>query len=262
MRLFLETDRDWFLRVIDNSWFNPDNLNTYIQQLSLFINPRRHIVIKGHLIPYYFESFQIPIMHGSTPILMSRAAVRHILGHFPKLCGTRHWSTDDLTLSLIVNRSFEAISDWDDVHFVGENPLNSTFGDQWNLHSSTHFRHFKTICSQKNRYLKPLKKIVGVHIADGNRAWREVIEMANENWFPEDLMLEYSQGKGYLFCLDRNEAVRLSSIKYLKKRTPRLEIDDEKLRFSKRELERWGFKTFLHSHGNQKGNMVQSFLDQ
>jgi hypothetical protein len=55
MRYFLTTGLPWFLRAIDDSWFNPDNLYTFIRQLSSFLDPRQHVVIKAHMGPNFLH---------------------------------------------------------------------------------------------------------------------------------------------------------------------------------------------------------------
>jgi hypothetical protein len=242
MRYFLTTKSAWFLRAIDDSWFNPDNLYLFIRQLLTFINPHQHIVIKGHMSPDFLHNYGRAYLHGGSPILMSRAAVIHALQYFPETCGAPLYPADDTTFSLIVNRSFPKLLDWADVRFAGalDSATNSTFRKQWSMLVRSHFVGFNQTCSSNGVYRKPLKRIVGVHSLGGVLQWREIVELASLSWFPNDLLLEYRGEKEYELCVNKSEAERLASVEYLKKVTPILKIDDVELRYSIEDLLNWG----------------------
>jgi hypothetical protein len=151
MRMFLKGNANWFLRAIDDSWFNPYNLKVLIQQLESFVNPHLHVVIKSHNSPVYNENWKVAFMQGGAPTLMSRAAVRHAIMTFLSVCRDKHWSTDDLALTLIANRSFRSAGAWGDVRFAGATSPNSKteFRREWDLHKATRFQSFQKSCAIK-----------------------------------------------------------------------------------------------------------------
>jgi hypothetical protein len=238
MSYFLTTGLPWFLRAIDDSWFNPGNLYTFIQQLSSFLDPHQHVVIKAHMGPNYFQIWGKPFLQGGAPTLMSRAAVIHVLRYFPWICGSRPFPADDTALDIIVNRTFLSMLNWADVRFAGAvtGRPNAMFLKQYNLHADSHFASFNRSCRPNAYLLKTVKKIVGVHSWGGIMQWRKIVELANSNWFPEDLMFDYRLPDGYELCLDKKEAGRLGSLEYLKAVTPRLNINDPYLNYSVRDL--------------------------
>jgi hypothetical protein len=244
MRFFLEREVNWFFRAIDDGWFNPYNLHTFVQQLESFIDPDRHVVIKGIDNPLFTELWNTAYMQGGAPILMSRAAVQHALSTFSGVCGDPHWPADDTALTLIANRTFESSTAWGDVRFSGDIWCSSEmkFHEQWALHSPTHFRLFDTLCSSKSRYLQPLKVLVGSHTCGGNSAWRQLVEQASADWFPEDLMSEFTSREHYKFCKNNSQHRRLASTAYLQSVTPWLDIANPILNFSVADLWTWGFE--------------------
>jgi hypothetical protein len=245
MRYFLTTGLPWFLRAIDDSWFNPDNLYTFIRQLSSFLDPFQHVVIKAHMGPDYLHKWGKPFLQGGSPTLMSRAAVLHVLRYFPLICGSEPFPTDDTVLDLIVNRTFTSVLNWADVRFAGavNAHTNSMFRRQYDLHIGSHFALFNRSCSPKGILLKILKRIVGVHSWGGIMQWRKIVEMASSNWFPEALMFEYQPYDGYQLCVNEKEAARLGSVEYLKRVTPLLNVNDPDLNYSVLDLLKWSLKT-------------------
>jgi hypothetical protein len=244
MRTFLAMDIPWFLRAIDDSWFNPGNLHIYINQMSSFLDPFRHVVIKAHMGPNFLVRWGITFLQGGAPILMSRAAVRHVLPHFSNVCGSRHWPADDITLCLIVNRSFPLFWQWADVHFAGAISAHrdSAFALAWWAHVTTHFVAFNQSCRLPPLLARPLKTLVGVHSWGGLEPWRHLVESCSDSWFPENLLFEYCTREGYRICRDSREARRLMSVQYLESVTPKLSIGDPSLNFSLADLWQWGFE--------------------
>jgi hypothetical protein len=242
MRYFLTTSRGWFLRAIDDSWFNPDNLYTLVQQLSTFLNPRKHVVMKGHAAPDFVLQWGRVYLQGGAPILLSRAAVIHVLQYFPPICGLPFFPSDDTTFGLIANRSFPSLTDWGDVRWAAtiNSAQDTVFIRQWDSHVGSYFRSFNEVCSQNAIYLKPLNKIIGVHTVNGIVQGRQIVEMASLNWFPQDLMFEYQYPQGYVLCRNKTEEIRLASMDYLKEVTPLLTIAD--LNYSMKDLRKWGDK--------------------
>jgi hypothetical protein len=244
MRAFLRNKTSWFLRAIDDSWFNPYNMNILIRQLESFVDPWSHVVIKSHDSPVYNEKWNVAYMQGGAPTLMSRAAVQHVLSTFSGVCGDQHWPCDDTTLTLIANRSFQSSAAWGDVRFADAMSRNrkTTFQREWNLHNPTHFQFFDRPCSVKARYLKPLKVMVGAHTRGGVESWRKLVEQVSLSWFPQHLLLEFPGRHNYVMCVNISQATYLASDKYLKATTPLLAIQDPRLNFSLAELWRWGFE--------------------
>jgi hypothetical protein len=244
MNAFLSSNLSWFFRAIDDSWFNPDNLYNLIQQLSTFINPREHVVIKGHLAANWLDDFDRAYLQGGSPTLMSRAAVIHVLRYFPHICGSRWYPADDAALGLIANRSFASILNWGDVHFTGPAlpHVNYTFESQWRLHQKSHFSSFNQSCNPRSSDFKPLKQMVGVHTQGGIQEWKELAVTAHSTSLPDGLIMEYIRPNMYMLCLNHSEAIRLRSLEYLKEITPPLRLDDQRLQYSVTELLNWGRK--------------------
>jgi hypothetical protein len=171
MRAFLEKGMTWFLRAIDDSWFNPYNLYGLIQQLESFIDPHSHIVIKSHDDPVFNKRWNMAFMQGGSPTLMSRAAVQHSLSTFLGVCGDEHWPADDVALTLIANRSFQSATTWGDVRFADATSTSAKtrFAREWGLHRPTRFRFFSKPCSSKTRHLKPLKVMIGAQTREDFR---------------------------------------------------------------------------------------------
>jgi hypothetical protein len=244
MRFFLKGEINWFLRAIDDSWFNPDNLYRFVEQLESFLDPYSHVIIKSQDCPTIIERWDMSYMQGGAPILMSRAAVRHIASTFSSVCGSSQWPADDAALTLIVNRTFISSSAWGDVRFVSEpwNVRNIKARDQWNIHSSTHFQFLNMSCSLHSHYLRPLKVLVGAHTCGVKPFWRNLVELVSLRWFPDDLLLEYSKNESYVICRSPFYANLLASITYLKAVTPLITITDPRLNFTVPELWKWGFE--------------------
>jgi hypothetical protein len=243
MRLFLETESPWFIRVIDDSWFNPGNLYKYVWQLSAFCDPFQHVVIKGHMDPYFLQHWGFTFLQGGAPILMSRAGVQHVLAYFLQICGTAYWPADDITIGLIVNRTFESFSHWADVHFAGAIPSGkSTFHREWDLGVRAHFSGVSRSCDRSHAFQKPLKDLIGVHSWGGIRQWRSLVELCTSPWFPDDLMFEYLGDRGYTMCRDPSEVLRFRSQSFLESHTPKLVIGSPFLNFSVCDLWEWGFQ--------------------
>jgi hypothetical protein len=219
-------------------------LHGLIQQLESFIDPRSHVVIKGHDYPIFNENWNMAFMQGGSPILMSQAAVQHGLSTFLGVCGDKHWPNDDVALTLIANRSFQSANAWGDVRFAGAitKSARTRFAREWSLHSRTAFRFFNTTCSLETGYLKPLKVMVGVHTKGGVLSWRSLIEQVSFNWFPKHLLLEFSRRDHYVMCANLSRATDLASDEYLKGVTPLLDFHDPYLNFTVMELYNWGFE--------------------
>jgi hypothetical protein len=243
MHLFLQGRNNWFLRAIDDSWFNPYNLQLLIRQLESFIDPRSHVVIKSHYEPRFYRRWNVAFLHGGSPTLMSRSAVQHSLPLFYPACSDSHWRADDLALTLIANRSFSLSSHWGDVRFAGahNSDANATFQVDWDTHYPTQFRYFQRACSPDARELKPLKVLIGVHSRGGILSWRQLVEGASLSWFPDDLLFEFPPTGSYMMCTNRSLALRLASHEYLKSVTPLLDLRDPSLAFSVADLLDWGF---------------------
>jgi hypothetical protein len=244
MRLFLKENSSWFLRAIDDSWFNPHNLQVFVQQLESFLDPWFHVVMKSHNSPLFNDKWNVAFMQGGAPTLMSHAAVRHSLSTWLDVCGSSHWDADDLALTLIANRSFPSPAAWGDVRFAGAtSPSPKTkFREEWSTHRPTYFQFFNVSCSAKSHYLKPLRIIIGVHSWGGIVSWRKLVEEASSSWFPESLLLEFPETGQYQMCLNKSQALLLASYGYLTRVTPLLELQDPRLNFSAPALFKWGFE--------------------
>jgi hypothetical protein len=244
MRVFLERDHTWFVRAIDDGWFNPYNLQLLIRQLESFVDPRSHVVIKSHDCPRFYKNWNVAFMQGGSPTLMSRAAIEHSISLFYPVCSHRNFPADDLALTLIANRSFASRSYWGDVRFTDANNFNprAPFRLDWQLHQPTQFRYFHRKCPPGARELKPLKVLVGVHTRGGILPWRELAEQVSLSWFPDHLLLEFLRTGNYVICANRSLATYLSSREYLQSVTPLLHLHDPYLNFSSRQLVDWGFR--------------------
>jgi hypothetical protein len=237
---FLESDIDWFVRAIDDSWFNLHNLEVYIKQLNSIVDPRRHVVVKGHRDPLYWDRDNKSLIQGGAPVLMSQAAVRHIARFFPLLCKLSMFHTDDNALALILQRTFSSSESWGDVHFAGPPYTGSFDGEfmaEWNENRATHFRSFNRSCGSDRKYWKPWGTMIGCHTNSVVSEWAEAVELAHSKWIPEDLMLEWRSNGHYGFCRTGVGIVReLTSVDYARAHTPLIELTDPGLDFSFREL--------------------------
>jgi hypothetical protein len=231
---------NWFFRAIDDSWFNLHNLHSYIQQLDSFVDADRHIVIKGHLSPTHWEGWGVTIMQVGAPVLMSRAAVRHMMRFLPEMCDLTPFLTDDNAMTFILRKTFPSTKEWADVRFAGPpitGELNGTLIADWDSAASLHFRRFNRSCRTPAKWWKPWATIVGCHTNGGIQQWKQAVEFAHANWIPENLMIEWHTGVGYGFCLATTQVKReLTSLESLRAQTPLIPLDDPRLNFSIMEL--------------------------
>jgi hypothetical protein len=250
---FLDRDIDYFVRAIDDSWFNLENLESYIEQLDSLLDPRIHVITKGHLSLWHARVWNVSIVQGGSPILMSQAAVRHISRYFPEVCEATPFGTDDNAFSFVLQKIFSSREFWADVRFCGS-PLRRTnltpaFSLDWDQNHATDFRYFNQSCRVGKEYPKPWRTMVGAHTSGGVPQWQEAIELAHTTSIPENLMVEWRQTEGYRLCLGPIEVKReLTSLGYVDAHTPRLRLTDPRLNYSirdivelsLRECPRWG----------------------
>jgi hypothetical protein len=237
---FLSRDIEWFVRAIDDSWFNPRTLERYIDELESLFDPRRHVIIKAHLSIWHSQHWGVDVLQGGAPILMSRGAVTLLHEYFPRVCWIGPWLSDDNAFTFIVERVFSSPQNWGDIRFSGS-PLGAELTDgkfesDWDQHRDTNFRSFNRMCQTSTTGLKPWATMIGAHTSGGARQWQEAIESADSDLIPENLMIGWN-GDGYFFCLAPIEVKRnLTSLQSIADHTPRISLGDPILNFSIRDL--------------------------
>jgi hypothetical protein len=237
---FLATGQDWFLRAMDDSWFNVPNLVLLTEQLGTFMNPQRHIVIKGHLSPFHVEKWGFVHLQGGAPILMSRAAVEFVCRYFTAACDVAPWQSDDVALTILVHKMFPSAEFWADVRFGGPPATAHSpgpFAAEWKENAPSHFQHFQRQCDTAGKlYWKPWKTFVGGHTIEFGE-WREGVEFAHLDWISENLTLEWRPEIGYGLCFAPMKIVReLVSLNSLRVNTPLIQLGDPSLTFSRRDV--------------------------
>jgi hypothetical protein len=86
-RIFLrDASVGWFYRAVDDTRISPDNLIEFLNELIEIINPLTDIVIKAYA-NFRFVFGCAPWLDGGIGWLLSRAAVKHILGYvYLRMC--------------------------------------------------------------------------------------------------------------------------------------------------------------------------------
>lgn len=126
---FLKTGIPWYGRLIDDSFINPLNLRKLINDLETFIDPFTQIVGKSlinrhrcspKILSYY------PYINGGNLILLSRAAVEHMMKYnFRKVYENSLRHQDDTAISDVFYETFFRTSDWEDFRFTGPEDLKN-----------------------------------------------------------------------------------------------------------------------------------------
>jgi hypothetical protein len=208
-------------------------------------------VVKGHLSHGQLKDWKVPIIHGGSPIIMSRAAVQHVAPQFPHVCTAGPYQTDDNAFTLIMSKVFDTWQSWADVRFAG--PIATAephykFLRGWDIFARKRFRNLKQVCTINQWFLKPWKAIVGVHTNGCRRQWIAAIEAADSDIVPNDLMVEWIGGVGYVFCHGNDTMLRWLTSTDFKNVTPLVELSDSRLQYSFRDIaqlavatcHRWG----------------------
>jgi hypothetical protein len=216
LHTFLAGRADWYFRANDDSWINPSNLLSFIDQLELFVEPRTDIVFKGQAYMYMVKPL---MLQGGDGLLMSRAAAEFVasLG-WENLTRQALHHQEDTAYSLAIFKALGEPSHWCDSRFTG---ATTGYRTQWIMppviraHLPNRFSSFDRAC--RSTMVLPLRTAVGMHTA-GLPEFEELITLAHE--LPDRVAMEWN-GRTYDLCVAEKGTVgRLQSLQRLVDMTP------------------------------------------
>jgi len=107
---------NWLLRLVDDTFLNPDALMRFIEATESLYNPKRHIIFKSMKNNWYGTIY----LHGGVGWLMSRAFVEYLVSNsvsISEISKVSLYGQDDTAQTQIVNYIYKDIEKWHDPHF-------------------------------------------------------------------------------------------------------------------------------------------------
>lgn len=106
---YYSTNLDWVIRTTEDCFVDIRQLGRYIEDLSRFKDPKKDLIIKGHLVrsSVIVNSTNLEFLHGGSGWIISRAMAKYILDNKEELISLMFTGTnkgDDILTFDLINR--------------------------------------------------------------------------------------------------------------------------------------------------------------
>jgi hypothetical protein len=178
------TTSNWYYRAMDDTWVSPENLVSFVSDLSQAVSPATDIVIKASKSRH--EMYKCaPYFDGGVGWLLSRAGAQHVLEYdFVDVCAKSLWQHDDISMGLIACHTFPDHRFWDSP-FVPGNPYYHRYPNP-----PTPSQAPVPTCEAD--FVWPASRVVAMHTE--GRPWLQA-ELANATNMPSDIAYQRLRGK-------------------------------------------------------------------
>ncbi|EAY15202.1 hypothetical protein TVAG_201960 [Trichomonas vaginalis G3] len=211
---YYSTDLDWYARTTDDCLVDIRKLPQMMSELESEYDPRKDIVVKGHLIqsPVIVKGRNFAYLHGGSGWIMSRAAVHEFLLHEKEYVDeyySEYAKGDDVITFQMMNKMHLKPNQINSYRFLGPPLLDESVDNleyKW-------YENIKVCSDHSLSYLNPntyLKDVVFWHAGRNDMVTtRKGFRYLSE--IPSELKVQFAKEKGTICFLQQNPFINKTS---------------------------------------------------